>query len=171
MDQQSTQEDNSHSTPTNKELLSSSTMAKLSCFRKVSNLKHLSEEDKLRGMQNSGEHADEIMELDDDIKRKNSRGCIKNANTLQKDFNLKQFACTSHPAMLSKTKVTTIERSETEGSKCLNSRTKSAYTPLELQFLEVKSKNSDVILFVECGYRYRFFGEDAEVICFFPRYF
>ncbi|XP_015283595.1 PREDICTED: DNA mismatch repair protein Msh3 [Gekko japonicus] len=45
----------------------------------------------------------------------------------------------------------------------LNKRTKSVYTPLELQFLEVKNQYKDVILCVECGYKYRFFGEDAEV--------
>ncbi|KAK0058244.1 DNA mismatch repair protein Msh3 [Biomphalaria pfeifferi] len=37
------------------------------------------------------------------------------------------------------------------------------YTPLELQFLEIKIQYSDAILFVECGYKYRFFGEDAEI--------
>lgn len=37
------------------------------------------------------------------------------------------------------------------------------YTPLEQQFVAVKEKNPDVLLIVECGYRCRFFGEDAEV--------
>ena len=37
------------------------------------------------------------------------------------------------------------------------------YTPLEKQFLEVKARHDDTVLFVECGYKYRFFGEDAEV--------
>ncbi len=40
----------------------------------------------------------------------------------------------------------------------------SKYTPLEKQFMEIKEKHKDVILFVECGYKYRFFGEDAEVV-------
>ena len=43
------------------------------------------------------------------------------------------------------------------------SRTKSQYTPLEQQFMSIKESNSDAVLLVECGYRYRFFGEDAEV--------
>jgi hypothetical protein len=42
---------------------------------------------------------------------------------------------------------------------------KIKYTPLELQYLEMKKKCPDAILFVEAGYRYRFFGEDAEVLC------
>ncbi|KAF8077502.1 hypothetical protein N665_1032s0013 [Sinapis alba] len=37
------------------------------------------------------------------------------------------------------------------------------YTPLEQQVVELKSKHPGVILMVEVGYRYRFFGEDAEV--------
>lgn len=37
------------------------------------------------------------------------------------------------------------------------------YTPLEQQFVDIKAQNPDVILFVQSGYKYRFFGEDAEV--------
>lgn len=48
-----------------------------------------------------------------------------------------------------------------------NRRTKSIYTPLELQFLEIKGKHKDTLLCVECGYKYRFFGEDAEVMFLF----
>ncbi|WOL13336.1 hypothetical protein Cni_G22106 [Canna indica] len=36
------------------------------------------------------------------------------------------------------------------------------YTPLELQVIDLKSKHPDVLLMVEVGYKYRFFGEDAE---------
>ncbi|NXG75078.1 MSH3 protein, partial [Baryphthengus martii] len=45
----------------------------------------------------------------------------------------------------------------------LNKRTKSIYTPLELQFMEMKKQYKDAVLCVECGYKYRFFGEDAEI--------
>ncbi|KAM0945139.1 putative DNA mismatch repair protein MutS/MSH [Dioscorea sansibarensis] len=37
------------------------------------------------------------------------------------------------------------------------------YTPLELQILDLKSKHPDVLLMVEVGYKYRFFGDDAEI--------
>ncbi|BFZ02121.1 hypothetical protein BsWGS_05160 [Bradybaena similaris] len=37
------------------------------------------------------------------------------------------------------------------------------YTPLEQQFVDIKAQNPDVILFVQSGYKYRFFGEDAEI--------
>lgn len=36
------------------------------------------------------------------------------------------------------------------------------YTPLEQQVVELKARYPDVLLMVEVGYRYRFFGEDAE---------
>ena len=35
-------------------------------------------------------------------------------------------------------------------------------TPLEQQVKSIKEKYSDTLLMVECGYRYRFFGDDAE---------
>ncbi|XP_076995409.1 DNA mismatch repair protein Msh3 isoform X2 [Tamandua tetradactyla] len=44
-----------------------------------------------------------------------------------------------------------------------NKRTKSIYTPLELQYMEMKQQHKDAVLCVECGYKYRFFGEDAEI--------
>ncbi|XP_076854159.1 DNA mismatch repair protein Msh3 isoform X2 [Brachyhypopomus gauderio] len=44
-----------------------------------------------------------------------------------------------------------------------NRRTKSIYTPLELQYMEIKKQHKDTVLCVECGYKYRFFGEDAEI--------
>ncbi|BBM97575.1 DNA mismatch repair protein MSH3 [Marchantia polymorpha subsp. ruderalis] len=39
---------------------------------------------------------------------------------------------------------------------------KEKYTPLEVQVAELKAKYPDVMLMVEVGYRYRFFGNDAE---------
>lgn len=48
------------------------------------------------------------------------------------------------------------------GATPANKRSKSVYTPLELQYLELKRQHRDAVLCVECGYKYRFFGEDAE---------
>lgn len=42
-------------------------------------------------------------------------------------------------------------------------RSKSVYTPLEQQVIQLKQQHQDALLAVECGYKYRFFGEDAEV--------
>ena len=40
---------------------------------------------------------------------------------------------------------------------------KVKFTQLEQQVIEIKKKYPEVVLFVECGYRFRFFGKDAEV--------
>lgn len=37
------------------------------------------------------------------------------------------------------------------------------YTPLEQQVIQLKEQHKDALLAVECGYKYRFFGDDAEV--------
>ncbi|KAJ4706053.1 putative DNA mismatch repair protein MSH3 [Melia azedarach] len=37
------------------------------------------------------------------------------------------------------------------------------YTPLEQQVVDLKNKYPDVLLMIEVGYKYRFFGEDAEI--------
>ena len=155
-------------------------MTKLSCFRKDSNVKDSSTKNEHSRAQNSKECADDNMELDNDMDRTNlssGSSCsfsgdswddvkdtdLKKTETLQKDKpNLEQFACASRTAS-SKTKLALTEKSELNGSKSFNRKPKLAYTPLELQFVEVKSNYPDVILFVECGYRYRFFGQDAEV--------
>ncbi|XP_028270128.1 DNA mismatch repair protein Msh3 isoform X2 [Parambassis ranga] len=42
-------------------------------------------------------------------------------------------------------------------------RSKSTYTPLEQQVIQLKQQHKDALLAVECGYKYRFFGEDAEI--------
>ncbi|XP_024131961.1 DNA mismatch repair protein Msh3 isoform X1 [Oryzias melastigma] len=44
-------------------------------------------------------------------------------------------------------------------SKC----SKSSYTPLEQQVVQLKQQHKDALLAVECGYKYRFFGDDAEI--------
>ncbi|NXI03419.1 MSH3 protein, partial [Pachycephala philippinensis] len=55
------------------------------------------------------------------------------------------------------------ENSQNSSDTNLNKRTRTIYTPLELQFIEMKKKYKDAVLCVECGYKYRFFGEDAEI--------
>ena len=45
----------------------------------------------------------------------------------------------------------------------ISTPTSKAYTPLEQQFIAIKAEYPDAMLFVECGYKYRFFGEDAEI--------
>eukprot|EP00039_Didymoeca_costata_P025316 m.12944 g.12944 ORF g.12944 m.12944 type:complete len:1035 (+) comp4758_c0_seq1:48-3152(+) len=49
------------------------------------------------------------------------------------------------------------------GSLLEGSGKKVKYTPLESQFIEIKKQYADAILAVEVGYKYRFFGHDAEI--------
>uniref|UniRef100_A0A2K5CCT3 DNA mismatch repair protein MSH3 n=1 Tax=Aotus nancymaae TaxID=37293 RepID=A0A2K5CCT3_AOTNA len=58
---------------------------------------------------------------------------------------------------------TSDENLQKTDSKPANKRSKSIYTPLELQYIEMKQQHKDAVLCVECGYKYRFFGEDAEI--------
>lgn len=55
------------------------------------------------------------------------------------------------------------------GESCLPSdsastfrRPKCVHTPLEQQVIELQQRHPDVMLAIECGYKYRFFGQDAE---------
>ncbi|XP_049847936.1 DNA mismatch repair protein Msh3-like [Schistocerca gregaria] len=55
------------------------------------------------------------------------------------------------------------EPEEVDRSQPCRNKDKPVYTPLEQQYLEIKAKNPDVVLFVETGYQYKFFGKDAEI--------
>ncbi|XP_072289429.1 DNA mismatch repair protein Msh3 isoform X2 [Eucyclogobius newberryi] len=52
---------------------------------------------------------------------------------------------------------------ERKSSTSASGRSKSVYTPLEQQVIDLKQRHQDVLLAIECGYKYRFFGEDAEI--------
>ena len=51
----------------------------------------------------------------------------------------------------------------TPGRAGISSPSLKQYTPLEQQYIAIKAEYPDALLFVECGYKYRFFGEDAEI--------
>ncbi|XP_026067908.1 DNA mismatch repair protein Msh3 isoform X1 [Carassius auratus] len=72
-------------------------------------------------------------------------------NKIKQEISFVQFA-----------KNTVIKKSSEEPG-VPNRRTKTIYTPLEEQFMEIKKQHADTVLCVECGYKYRFFGEDAEI--------
>jgi DNA mismatch repair protein MSH3 len=55
-----------------------------------------------------------------------------------------------------------VRRRLLEPPRPLNPSAKG-YTPLEKQVLDLKALHRDVLLMVEVGYRFRFFGEDAAV--------
>ncbi|KAL3700235.1 hypothetical protein R1sor_018257 [Riccia sorocarpa] len=81
-----------------------------------------------------------------------------------------------HKKFVEKLLVRTDARGELEESGYRESHPKGQekYTPLEMQVVELKAKYPDVVLMVEVGYRYRFFGNDAEtaakILGIFPYY-
>ena len=174
-------QDEGHSRETNRDLISSSTFAKLNCFKKDTCSRNSDASSSLE-MSRVELPGKSIQEMVVEKKDSNNRSCqgkagfsiigdsektveemeTTNSDVVAEDLNMSQFAYSSIPASKPASGIRAVKESG-QLKRCLNGRTKSPYTPLELQFLEVKSKYPDVILLVECGYRYRFFGEDAEV--------
>jgi len=67
-----------------------------------------------------------------------------------KENRLSEFNCSS-------------QSSKGKSPVSIQTKTKLKYTPLEQQYIDIKKKYPDALLLVECGYKYRFFGDDAEV--------
>ncbi|XP_033634237.1 DNA mismatch repair protein Msh3-like [Asterias rubens] len=85
------------------------------------------------------------------------------SSTTQKTTKVRPFQKEKFQSKPDKQNASSSGRAEVS-SKLSSTRPVSVkYTPLELQFIEIKRQHPDTLLFVECGYRYRFFGEDAEI--------
>ena len=67
-----------------------------------------------------------------------------------KENRLSEFNCSS-------------QSSKGKSPVSIQTKTKLKYTPLEQQYIDINKKYPDALLLVECGYKYRFFGDDAEV--------
>lgn len=52
----------------------------------------------------------------------------------------------------------TDNKSATFGTKIMSN---VKYTAFEQQVVSLKKKHPDILLLIECGYRFRFFGDDA----------
>uniref|UniRef100_A0A3Q2Q199 DNA mismatch repair protein MSH3 n=1 Tax=Fundulus heteroclitus TaxID=8078 RepID=A0A3Q2Q199_FUNHE len=106
-----------------------------------------------------------------------SRGGLVCSSTLEK---LKGFSCMAEPLVLHTQDKTKTDDHSSESSDKRSTvsdtfgslhqqitdtlpRSRSTYTPLEQQVMELKQQHKDALLAVECGYKYRFFGEDAEI--------
>ncbi len=88
-----------------------------------------------------------------------------------------ELQCTSAPSSMTQTltglatshapadvpMVLSLTHGSVPSSKTLSAGSSRQYTPLEQQYLGIKSQHPDTILLVECGYKYKFFGEDAEI--------
>ena len=80
--------------------------------------------------------------------------------------SLAKFWVPTSQADVSKTDNTELDgvspssQSSSSMSQCAGG---GGYTPMEQQYLSIKAKYPDAVLFIECGYNYRFFGEDARI--------
>ncbi|XP_040277428.1 DNA mismatch repair protein Msh3 isoform X2 [Bufo bufo] len=92
------------------------------------------------------------------ISKSENKGEEENSHSIPRAEKVSLKTSTTFPS--SRPQEQTADSSE---AKNPNRRTKSIYTPLEEQYMEIKEKHKDAILCVECGYKYRFFGEDAEI--------
>ncbi|XP_076588059.1 DNA mismatch repair protein Msh3 isoform X2 [Chaetodon auriga] len=96
------------------------------------------------------EHEDE--EEEEEVKEKESSGLA----AAKQGFHLSQFAKSGGEGRVA-------VPSPLLDSNAPSRRSKSVYTPLEQQVIQLKQQHQDALLAVECGYKYRFFGEDAEI--------
>ncbi len=55
-----------------------------------------------------------------------------------------------------------LDKSPSPSPDCIKEKGTPVYTPLEKQYLAIREKHPDLLLLVEVGYKYRFFGPDAE---------
>ncbi|XP_031426428.1 DNA mismatch repair protein Msh3 [Clupea harengus] len=146
--------------PTSRGSLSCSTLERLKGFSCPSTAPRNGPEEKGPHTSCGGglmDHSRESADSPTNIKRESPGEEEKEVEAIEqkqvRGFNFSQFTKAGSGA---------TKRSAPEVS-APNRRTKSIYTPLEQQFLEIKKQHKDTLLGVECGYKYRFFGEDAEI--------
>ncbi|XP_031712537.1 DNA mismatch repair protein Msh3 [Anarrhichthys ocellatus] len=96
---------------------------------------------------------EELEDEDEEVKEKESSGTA----AAEQAFPLSEFAKSGGRRGKG------AEPSPPSDSGNPSRRSKSAYTPLEQQVIALKQQHKDALLAVECGYKYRFFGEDAEI--------
>ncbi|XP_055017861.1 DNA mismatch repair protein Msh3 isoform X2 [Boleophthalmus pectinirostris] len=84
-------------------------------------------------------------------------------NKAEEDYKtslvLSSFSQFASPGVERKSREPCLLADRTSPPRC----SKSVYTPLEQQVIDLKLRHQDVLLAIECGYKYRFFGEDAEI--------
>ncbi|XP_055874191.1 DNA mismatch repair protein Msh3-like isoform X1 [Biomphalaria glabrata] len=85
------------------------------------------------------------------------------SGSMRKHAKIELDSTTPNTSTLDSSEQLSFRRNVSDIDRRKGSSSLVKYTPLELQFLEIKNQYSDAILFVECGYKYRFFGEDAEI--------
>lgn len=100
---------------------------------------------------------------DEDYGPGTSSASKSSGNNSKKNVGSAKSASKSKTAAAFLGKFSAAQTSPTSTASGVNRKTKTKYTPLEQQYMEIKEQQPDAVLLVECGYKYRFFGTDAEV--------
>ncbi|XP_064484560.1 DNA mismatch repair protein Msh3-like isoform X2 [Ornithodoros turicata] len=106
---------------------------------------------------------------DDPVPAKVERKAKKNkANRVPTEIETTSTGCKAgQKSRFTKLRTTARKRKDAccddETSKDDTTVGNQSYTPLEKQVMAIKQRHPNTILMVECGYRFRFFGEDAEI--------
>ncbi|XP_035494882.2 DNA mismatch repair protein Msh3 [Scophthalmus maximus] len=106
-------------------------------------------------LQNTEEEEREDEEEDEEVKGEESSALA----AAKQGFRLSQFAKSGKDGGGGKA----AEPSPPSDRNSASRPSKLMYTPLEQQVVQLKQQHKDALLAVECGYKYRFFGEDAEI--------
>uniref|UniRef100_A0A9J8BZJ8 DNA mismatch repair protein MSH3 n=1 Tax=Cyprinus carpio carpio TaxID=630221 RepID=A0A9J8BZJ8_CYPCA len=102
------------------------------------------------------------MEVEPSVSAPQQHSVMNSYNELEEELKEEPIKIKQEFSFSQFTKNTVIKKSSEEPG-VPNRRTKTVYTPLEEQYMEIKKQHADTVLCVECGYKYRFFGEDAEI--------
>ncbi|KAH6576215.1 hypothetical protein BASA60_004626 [Batrachochytrium salamandrivorans] len=68
-----------------------------------------------------------------------------------------------HPELLYSSQTSTVSGRSLLNTPIKRYKKSDSLTPLEQQFMDIKAAHPDCLLFVEVGYKYRFFGDDAQI--------
>ena len=92
-----------------------------------------------------------------------SSGILNEGSDDEENVSSKQSTIKTPSTLKGGSKSGSLQKFST--SKVSGSSSGAKLTPLEKQVVELKAGNPGVLLLVEVGYKYKFFGEDAEVSC------
>ncbi|XP_056888147.1 DNA mismatch repair protein Msh3 isoform X1 [Takifugu flavidus] len=151
--------------------LCSSTLDKLkafTCFTSESNVGHRDTERDVKTLDNAQNKVcdqkpcddteqhlgdDRLLELEEENEEEEGRSWLTDS---QKGFKSARKDAHDNESNVLPNPVAKSRRSK-------NVHATRVYTPLEQQVVQLKEQHKDALLAVECGYKYRFFGEDAEI--------
>jgi DNA mismatch repair protein MSH3 len=86
---------------------------------------------------------------------------VRSSSSSSKQQLLTRSSCSSNASDNKKGNTKASKKRGSSSSSSSSSSGSADYTPLEKQVVALKKEHPDALLMVECGYRIRFFGDDA----------